>query len=293
MADKQLIVKEIIASNNSPSTPSNPSNPSTPSNPSLTSLTPTSTPSTSISTVSTIFNVFSSGASYFTSLIPWTSSQVEVAPKWDTASIDAPFIARLTEGDNYLKYLYEHQKKVQGLLDQAVLATKNVQSRYDNNVEMINRRISDLRNQLKSFANDINKTVETVQTDSNETILHNIGKIADFAQDVKNKLGERNCFEYISLQGTQMSVDYFRAVELNKQILTEIAACKERERPFQAELMRIESEISKVNAEIALIKDFKEKHTKIVTQTPETIISGTPQTLLDPNDPNRLKIRSE
>ena len=230
---------------------------------------------------------------YFSSVIPWlpsNSEQLEIE-EWDTKMIDGSLVNRLNSADKYLQRLKTTRDKVQAQYDKTATETKNIRAQYDNNLECINNKIQEIRNDVMKFQENIASLVlantGTEADKFNEQTLEAVRKIFDFTEKLKYKIGNNGdgIFKHIDTLGVQNTTDYYRAMELNKRILDKVAENKEMERPLEKKLIEIDAASSKVTREIQLIKDFKVAHTKIITENNGPVVYGKPkQMLLADND---------
>ncbi len=233
-------------------------------------------------------------ASYFSGMISTTlggTDKTEIE-KWDTGLIDGSLCNRLNSVDKYLDRISSTRKIVQSEYDKIVIETKNIKSKYTNNLEMINKKVDDIRTEVNDFINKIlalnlqspgEKLTEEEKEKDNEKTLETINQIFDFTEKLKYKIGNNGSglFKHIDIQGVQTLSDYYKAIELNKKILVDVASSYEKEQPLKKKLIEIDAIISKVTREIDLIKQFNIEHTKIITEDNGPVISGAPKQMLN------------
>ena len=233
-------------------------------------------------------------ASYFSGIITntWSGGDKTDIEKWDTQLIDGSLCNRLNSADTYLDRISSTRQLVQSQYDKMVVETKNIKSMYTNNLEIINKKVDDMRSDVIDFMEQIasqklyrsdNALTEEEKDKDNEKTLETINKIFDFAEKLKYKIGNNGSglFKHIDIQGVQTITDYYKAIELNKQILIDVAKSYEKEQPLKKKLIEIDAIIDKVNREIDLIKQFKIEHTKIITDDNGPVISGAPKQMLN------------
>ena len=236
--------------------------------------------------VNTLTSGIYSTFSYLGSLIrvPGSSDPISKLNEYDTKMIDGSLINRLDHADKYLEKLYEAEKYAQRQYDNAVLHTKEVESKYENNMEMIQQKIDDIKRKLLDHHNKCAPLIRDIGSSecTNEKVLEYMSSIFDFGEELKSNLcGGQKIFNHIDLKGVQTTVDYCKVVELNKTLLDEIASRREAEIPFKRTMLEIRGKIKKVGDEVALIKKFKTEHSKILSGGNDPVICGEPTKLLD------------
>ena len=193
---------------------------------------------------------------YFSSVIPWLpgSSEQHEIEAWDTKMIDGSLANRLNSADKYLQRLKTTRDKVQRQYDKTSTETKNIRSQYDNNLECINNKIREIKDDVLEFQHniaslDLVDASPSASTEGvNEQTLKAVRKIFDFSEKLKYKIGNNGdgVFKHIDTLGVQNTTDYYRAMELNKRILDKVAESKEMERPLEKKLIEIDAASSKV-----------------------------------------------
>lgn len=244
------------------------------------------------SALSATYNALTTTTSYFGSLIQSKSNDpLKQLEEYDTQLIDGSLSNRLSHADQYLDKLYECEKQCQQQYDTALLKTKEAESKYENNMNLIQSKIDNIKSEIYNFHNCITDIVnDTKKIKNNEKVLDSLSKIFDFAEIMRSKVGIKKVFDHIDLQGVHITVDYIKAVEMNKNILNQIAVCREEMIPYQRNLQEIKRRIDKVREEVALIKKFKVDHSKVVSSKENPYISGGMKPLLDQNDINNISL---
>ena len=248
--------------------------------------------STGYSALSTTFSALSTTTSFFGSMITSKSNDpIKQLDEYDTKLIDGSLSNRLSHADQYLDKLYQCEKQCQNSYDQALLKTKEVESKYENNMELIQSKIDNIKNEIYKFHSNITEIVNDTKTaPNNDKVLECLSKIFDFTELMRSKIGSKKTFEHIDLQGVHTTVDYIKAVEMNKSVLNEIAIRREDEIPHQRNLKEIKDRIVKVREEINLIKKFKVDHSKVVASKENPHITGEAHPLLDQGDQNNTSL---
>ena len=215
--------------------------------------------------------------SYFSGIIPWNSKSI--LDSWDTTVIDNSLGNRLHSADKYLNKLGSLRADVQKNYDIATIRTKNIEAQYNNNIACIDAKVKDIRIQVISFSDNISNL--DVDSSSNEDTLTTLSNIFDFTEKLRFKIGEEKLFKHIDVQGLSVFTNYYKAIELNKHILEDIAHSKEQEVPLEKKLLEIDALIEKISKEVDLIKKFKIEHTKIITENKGPAVTGKVELLLD------------
>lgn len=246
-----------------------------------------------VTVATSIFNALSTTTSYFGSMIKSTPSNdpLKQLDAYDTQLIDGSLSNRLSHADQYLDKLYQCQKQCQNQYDQAVLKTREVESKYENNMKLIQSKIDNIKNEILSFHDNISQIANEMRnTNDNDKVLESLSQIFDFAELMRSKVGTKKGFEHIDLQGVHSTVDYINAVSMNKSLLNEIAVRREEEVPHQRNLQEIDDRIKKVREEINLIKKFKVDHSRVVASKDNPHITGEARPLLDQEDRNNTTL---
>lgn len=246
-----------------------------------------------VTVATSIFNALSTTTSYFGSIIKSASSNdpLKQLDAYDTQLIDGSLSNRLSHADQYLDKLYQCQKQCQNQYDKAVLKTREIESKYENNMKLIQSKIDNIKNEILSFHDNISQIVDQMRsTNNNDKVLESLNKIFDFAELMRSKVGTKKGFEHIDLQGIHSTVDYINVVSMNKSLLNEIAVCREDEIPHQRNLSEIEDRINKVREEINLIKKFKVDHSRVLASKDNPHITCESRPLLDQEDKNNTKL---
>lgn len=246
-----------------------------------------------VTVATSIFNALSTTTSYFGSMIKSASSNdpLKQLDAYDTQLIDGSLSNRLSHADQYLDKLYQCQKQCQNQYDQAVLKTREVESKYENNMKLIQSKIDNIKTEIVSFHDNISQIVDQIRsTNNNDKVLESLNQIFDFAELMRSKVGTKKGFEHIDLQGIHSTVDYINAVSMNKSLLNEIAVCREEEIPHQRNLCEIKDRINKVREEINLIKKFKVDHSRVLASKDNPHITGESRPLLDQEDKNNTAL---
>lgn len=248
--------------------------------------------STLSSISATTYNALAATTSFFSSIISSKSTDpLKQLDEYDTQLIDGSLSNRLSHADQYLDKLYQCEKYCQNQYDQAVLKTKEIESKYENNMDLIQSKIDNIKNEIYQFHQNISNIVDNTKTaPNNEKVLESLTKIFDFTEKMKSKVGTQKTFDHIDLQGVHTTVDYHKAIEMNKSVLNEIAKYREEEIPHQRNLQEIKNRIEKVRKEVNLIKKFKVEHSKIVSSKDDPYVTGEARPLLDQSDPNNSKL---
>lgn len=248
--------------------------------------------STAFSALSATYNALSTTTSFFGSMITSKSNDpLKQLEEYDTHLIDGSLSNRLSHADQYLDKLYQCEKQCQNQYDQALLKTKEVESKYENNMDLIQSKIDNVKNEIYKFHSNITDIVnETKNAPNNDKVLECLSKIFDFTELMRSKVGTKKAFEHIDLQGVHTTVDYIKAVEMNKTLLNEIAIRREEEVPHQRNLQEIKDRIEKVREEVSLIKKFKVDHSKVVASKENPHITGEAHLLLDQGDTNNTSL---
>lgn len=244
------------------------------------------------SALSTTYNILSTTTSYFGSIITSKSNDpFKELDEYDINIIDGSLCNRLLHADQYLDKLYQCEKQFQNQYDQALLKTKEVESKYENNMNLIQSKIDNIKNEIYKFHNNITDIVnDTKNAPNNDKVLECLSKIFDFTELMRSKVGTTKAFEHIDLQGVNTSVDYIKAIEMNKTLLNEIAVLREEEIPHQRNLQEIKDRIEKIREEVNLIKKFKVDHSKVVASKNNPHIIGESKPLLDQGDTNNTSL---
>ena len=245
-----------------------------------------------ITVASGLLTALSTTGSYFGNILAKKPDDVMTQmQEYDTKLIDGSLSNRLTHADQYLAKLYQFEHSTQKQYDTAVLETKEVESKYENNMRMIQSKIDSIKTELINFHTKTGSLIQKMSTSrDNEAVLDCMSKLFDFTEDLRAKVGGQRIFEHIDLQGVQSTTDYLKAIELNKSILNEIAQKREAELPHQKTLKEIKSRIVRVKEEIALIKKFKIDHTKVLSNGTGPHVHQEAMPLLDQNDTNRTDL---
>lgn len=245
--------------------------------------------SSALSALSATYSALSTTTSYFGSMITSSKSNdpLQQLDEYDTHLIDGSLSNRLSHADQYLDKLYQCEKEYQNRYDHALLKTKEVESKYENNMNLIQSKIDNIKNEIYKFHTNITDIVnETKTVSNNDKVLECLNKIFDFTELMRSKVGTKKTFEHIDLQGVHTSVDYIKAIEMNKTLLNEIAVLREEEVPHQRNLQEVKARIEKIRKEINLIKKFKVDHSKVVASKDNPYIIGEARPLLDQGDSN-------
>ena len=220
---------------------------------------------------------------YTTYLFGTASTAVQ---EWDTKEIDLALLSKIDDGDKILTQLYSSRKNIQSKVDKLTLEYDAIKARYESNKQLINSKISEIRNQLNLFVTSISNIVPPVETNTDEADKQNLAtlqqvvKVLDFSKSLQSHLGKDNLFNHVSTVGEQVTVSYHQARAMNVKILDEAAKCGEEKQPLIKQIMMIDRNIRKINQKMDLIKSFKTEYSRIDTSDEGPLMTGEHISLL-------------
>ena len=116
-----------------------------------------------------------------------------------------------------------------------------------------------------------------------DDIIETFHALVTMVDQLKTPAGTQfaSLFPHIAMDGVKVSVDYSRAIAMNKTILQEVAAKRDEEGPLLKSLEEIKHEITHVQKEVDLIREFQMRHARIsADQVAVPMVDGAPKPLI-------------
>lgn len=203
----------------------------------------------------------------------------------ETKEMNMSLMGKLKACDSQLNVLHKQREDVTADYDKAVLATKAVEAKYQNNLKFIKDKLNALREHMLKVIQEMIQKSQTIRTPDakDDDIIETFHSLVSTVDLLKTPAGTQfsSLFPHIAMDGVKVSVDYSQAVAMNKTILQEVAAKRDEEGPLLKRLEEIKYEIKHVQREVDLIREFQMKHARIsADQVAVPMVDGVPKPLI-------------
>lgn len=203
----------------------------------------------------------------------------------ETKEMNVSLMGKLKACDSQLDALHKQREDATHAYDRAVLATKAVEAKYQNNLKFIQDKLNDLRVHMVKVIGDMATKASRIQNPGakDDDIIETFHSLVSMVDLLKTPAGTQfsSLFPHIAMDGVKVSVDYSQAVAMNKTILQEVAAKRDEEGPLLKRLEEIKHEIKHVQREVDLIREFQMKHARIsADQVAVPMVDGAPKPLI-------------
>ena len=203
----------------------------------------------------------------------------------ETKEMNVSLMGKLKACDTQLSVLHKQREEATAEYDKAVLATKAVESKYQNNLKFIQDKLNDLREHMLKVIQEMVQKSQRIRSPGarDDDIIETFHALVSTVDLLKTPAGTQfsSLFPHIAMDGVKVSVDYSQAVAMNKTILQEVAAKRDQEGPLLKRLEEIKHEIKHVQREVDLIREFQMKHARIsADQVAVPMVDGAPKPLI-------------
>jgi len=203
----------------------------------------------------------------------------------ETKEMNMSLMEKLKACDSQLDTLHRQREEASASYDKAVLSTKAVEAKYENNMKFIQDKLNDLRIHMFQVMDGMAKRLEPLRGPraKDDDIIETFHALMSMVEQLKTPAGTQftQLFPHINMDGVKVCVDYSKAVALNKTILQEVAAKRDEEGPLRKRLEELKHEIKHVQREVDLIREFQMKHARIAAdQVPVPMVDGAPKALV-------------
>lgn len=189
--------------------------------------------------------------------------------KVETEKMNSGIMKKLNICNMRLDELRRTRLELETEYNSAVIATKNIESKYNNNLEFIRNKIDDLRIHMIQAVDEMSARLDPLRTTGarDNDVIDTYNSLSSLVEKLKEPAGTQfsQLFPHINMDGVKVAVDYSTAISMNKLILQDIAVSRERETPLLKKLEEIKREIVQVEKEVSLIREFQINHARIVS----------------------------